>query len=154
MKVVLCGTAAGNRSAQLRKYYAGRGNQFWSILHKVGLTPRELDPSKFRELAEYDIGLTDLAQQTSGPDKDHQDADFDVEGFRERIEHFAPRAVAFNGKRAAKQYFGREKVDYGRQPETIGDTAIFVLPSTSGAARGYWDESYWYEVADFVKVRE
>lgn len=154
MKVVFCGTAAGNRSAKLRAYYAGRGNQFWSILHKVGLTPRALAPSEFRELAGYGIGLTDLAQQTFGMDKHHRDSDYGVEAFRERIERYAPAAVAFNGKRTAQQYFGRKQVDYGRQPETIGDTVIFVLPSTSGAARGYWDETYWYEVADFVNVRE
>ena len=154
MKVVFCGTAAGNRSAELRQYYAGRGNQFWSILHNVGLTPRELDPNEFPKLADYGIGLTDLAQQTSGMDKQHKDSNYDVEGFRDRMKRYAPRAVAFNGKKAAKQYFGRNWVGYGRQADTIGDTVIFVLPSTSGNARKYWDESYWYELADFVKMSE
>jgi TDG/mug DNA glycosylase family protein len=42
-------------------------------------------------------------------------------------------------------------VSYGCQPENIGKTAIFVLPSTSGSARGYWDESHWIDVAEFVQ---
>ncbi|MGQ0662670.1 MAG: hypothetical protein ACT4P2_03585 [Pseudomonadota bacterium] len=46
-------------------------------------------------------------------------------------------------------FLGRP-VDYGRQPETIGPTAIFVLPSTSGAARGFWDERVWRNLAAFV----
>jgi TDG/mug DNA glycosylase family protein len=31
--------------------------------------------------------------------------------------------------------------------ETIGRTEVFVLPSTSGAARGYWNDSYWHDLA-------
>jgi len=41
LKVVFCGTAAGNRSAKIKAYYAGRDNQFWAVLHRIGLTPRQ-----------------------------------------------------------------------------------------------------------------
>jgi TDG/mug DNA glycosylase family protein len=50
LRIVICGTAAGERSAKLGAYYAGPGNKFWRTLHKVGLTPRALIPAEFREL--------------------------------------------------------------------------------------------------------
>lgn len=139
LKVVFCGTAVGNRSAAVRAYYAGRGNQFWAILHRIGLTPTVLEPAEYGTLLEYSIGLTDLAKNTFGNDDDLSADSFDVQGLRRKLETFAPRAVAFNGKRGAKIFLDR-KVEYGLQPEKVGRTAVFVLPSTSGAARGYWDE--------------
>ena len=32
----------------------------------------------------------------------------------------------------------------------VGETSVHVLTSTSGAARGYWDEGYWREMAGLV----
>jgi TDG/mug DNA glycosylase family protein len=39
-------------------------------------------------------------------------------------------------------------VDCGPQHERFAGARIFVLPSTSGAARGAWDERRWRELAD------
>ena len=36
---------------------------------------------------------------------------------------------------------------YGLQKETMMKTRLYVLPSTSGAARRFWDENYWHELA-------
>jgi G:T/U-mismatch repair DNA glycosylase len=33
LRLVICGTAAGERSAKLGAYYAGPGNKFWRTLH-------------------------------------------------------------------------------------------------------------------------
>ncbi len=83
-------------------------------------------------------------------DKDLPGTGYDVSSFIDRIKACAPRAVAFNGKRAAQAYFCRD-VAYGRQGETLAGAAIFVLPSTSGAARGSWDETFWREMVEFVR---
>jgi G:T/U-mismatch repair DNA glycosylase len=61
-------------------------------------------------------------------------SDFDPDSVRSKIERFAPRVLAFNGKRAAKEFFRVKVVDYGLQAEQVGTTAVFVLPSTSAAA--------------------
>ncbi len=150
MRVVFCGTAVGDRSAQRGAYYAGPGNQFWRILAETGLTPYQLQPEQYPSLAEFRIGLTDLVKSRAGRDTVLSAQDFDVAGFRRKIEVFAPMAVGFNGKQAAKAYFGRNDVQYGRQRDRVGATAIFVLPSTSGAARGYWNPAYWLELARHV----
>jgi double-stranded uracil-DNA glycosylase len=41
-------------------------------------------------------------------------------------------------------------VDYGAQPERLVGAELFVLPSTSGAARGFWDEKHWLELAALI----
>ncbi len=151
LKVVICGTAAGTKSARVGAYYAGPGNQFWSVLHRIGLTPRRLAPDEFRDLLNFGIGLTDLWKEASGPDSEVMQTGPDVESFRSRVLRYSPRALAFNGKSSAAAFLGRP-AGYGLQPETIGKTAVFVLPSTSGAARGYWDESHWLELARYVEA--
>lgn len=65
LKVVFCGTAVGTESAQIGTYYAGLSNQFWSVLYRIGLTPRQLAPQEFYTLSQYGIGLMDLFKKGS-----------------------------------------------------------------------------------------
>lgn len=146
LRIVFCGSAAGTQSARAGAYYAGRGNRFWETLFQVGLTPRRLEPREFRALLAYGIGLTDLAKIACGPDDSLSSKDDDIAGLWAKMARFAPRVLAFNGKRAASVFLGRS-VAYGLQPERIGATTLFVLPSTSGAARRWWDVSHWHELA-------
>ncbi|NLN96176.1 MAG: mismatch-specific DNA-glycosylase [Bacteroidales bacterium] len=143
LKVVFCGTAAGNRSAQQEAYYAGCGNKFYCVLHHAGFTPVQLIPSQYEQLIDYGIGLTDLVKQKSGMDKDLKQEDYNISDFNEKIEKYKPQFVCFNGKEAAKKYFGVEKIDYGLQNECLGETKFFVAPSTSAKAHSYWNEEYW-----------
>jgi TDG/mug DNA glycosylase family protein len=150
LKVVFCGTAFGPRSAQVKAYYAGRGNYFWDILFRVGLTQRKLEPHEYREVLRYGIGLTNIAPQRIGLDNTLRKSDFDAAGLLAQMEQYRPSVLAFNGKRGAQELWGR-RVDYGLQAEMVGATRVFVLPSTSGAARGFWDERWWWEVAGMVR---
>lgn len=151
LDVVFCGTAAGAQSARAGAYYAGRGNKFWRTVFIVGLTPRLLEPAEFRSLTQYGIGLTDIAKTYSGADSGLRRGHFDAEGLRHKIERYAPRAFAFNGKKAAQAFYGTGEVAYGRQAQTVGGAVMFVLPSTSGAASGFWDISQWQRLAAFVR---
>ncbi|MCC6803146.1 MAG: mismatch-specific DNA-glycosylase [Anaerolineae bacterium] len=149
LRVVFCGTAAGARSAEVGAYYAGRGNKFWRTIYQIGLTPRLFEPHEFASLPGYGIGLTDIAKTYSGADKGLRTGHFDAAGLRRKIEAAAPRALAFNGKRAARAFYG-VAVAYGQQPDRIGAAAAFVLPSTSGAASGFWNVSHWQRLAEFL----
>lgn len=150
LKVVFCGTAAGNRSAQLQLYYAKPSNKFWRTLYQVGLTPNLLDPKDYQQLLTYGIGLTDLVKKKAGMDKLLSQKDFEYVDFHQKIEKFQPKVVCFNGKRAATEYFGHPVV-FGKRAEQVGITEFFVAPSTSGAANGYWDIGYWHTLAKWVK---
>ena len=149
--LIVCGSAAGTRSARLGQYYAVPGNKFWRTLARTGLTPRALAPAQWRELLAYGIGLTDLVKRQSGGDAE---IDFRRAGRRalaHKIARLRPRMLCFNGKRAASEFLGRRAVAYGLQPERIGATRIFVAPSTSGAANGAWQPAHWDELAALVR---
>lgn len=149
--LVFCGTAAGKRSAAERAYYAHPGNMFWRALHAAGLTPRLLAPAEYPLLPAYGVGLTDLAKRHVGNDDELPRDAFDVPALRAKIERFAPGVVAFTSKAAARGALGRA-AGYGPQPETIGTTRLFVLPSPSGQARGHWDLAPWMALAAFVET--
>ncbi len=149
LKVIFCGSAAGTRSAQVGAYYAGRGNKFWRTIYQIGLTPRLLDPQEFDLLPQYGIGLTDIAKTYSGADKGLRRAHFDADALRLKIEAAAPRVLAFNGKKSAGAFYGGSVV-YGKQPEPLARATVFVLPSTSGAASGFWNLAHWQALARFL----
>lgn len=150
LRVVFCGTALSAASERAGAYYAGPGNKFWPTLHEIGLTPRRLEPSEYRELLELGIGLTDLCKTRSGSDAAIGNDGFDVDRLRAQIDRYEPAWLAFNGKRAGQETLGRKRIDFGVQPETYGATRIFVLPSTSGAASGHWDVDHWRALAGVV----
>lgn len=147
LRILFTGTAVGSASARAGAYYAGPGNAFWSTLYTVGLTPRRLTPSEYRTLLDFGIGLTDICKVASGSDQQVGGDRFDIPRFRALIEGNRPRIVAFNGKRSASVVLGRP-VSYGRQRDRLAHAAVWVLPSTSAAARGSWDISVWQRLAD------
>ena len=149
--VVFCGSAAGTASARARAYYAGPGNRFWPMLYESGLTPHQLPPNQFRSVLQYGIGLTDLSKFQSGADSALDAVGDDPAALAEKIAAHAPRVLAFNGKRASGVFLARKITSYGRQSETLGQTDIFVLPSTSGAARRWWDETPWHALGDYLR---
>ncbi|MBS0550753.1 MAG: mismatch-specific DNA-glycosylase [Proteobacteria bacterium] len=146
LRVVFCGTAPGTASVRAGAYYAGPGNGFWRTLYEVGLTPILLHPAEFARLPEFGIGLTDISKTASGSDQEVGRRGFDPARLEAAIAAASPAHLAFNGKNAARGALGRP-VDYGTQPERLGGAEVWVLPSTSGAARGFWDIGPWRELA-------
>lgn len=146
LRLVVCGTAPGTRSARDRAYYAHPQNEFWSVLHRGGVTPHRFAPQDYAELPGFGVGLTDICKHAFGADSAMKRGDFDPEGLAERIIAAAPGILAFNGKFSAKHYLRRAQVPYGLLEERIGTTRLFVAPSTSKLARRYWDETIWMDL--------
>ncbi len=147
LRVVFCGMAVGPVSEVKGAYYAHPQSAFWLELNHVGFTDRVLAPEEFRTLCKYRIGLTDLVKHTAGVDQQIFPEKQDLENLKDKILKYSPEFFAFTGKRAAKVFLGRRNVEYGLQPETVGGTKLFVLPSPSPAARKYWDAGPWQELA-------
>jgi double-stranded uracil-DNA glycosylase len=142
VRVVFCGINPGHWSARAGAAFANPRNDFWRLLHAVGFTPRQLEPAQQAELLGYGIGLTNAAKRTTRGSGDLHATDF--AGARERLElmanEFEPSVIAFVGKTAYQGVF-RERPDLGPQERTLGNTRLFVLPSTSPAnAAVRWDE--------------
>lgn len=152
LKIVFCGTAASAISAREEAYYANPTNRFWHTLHRIGLTPRQLSPKEYPHLLEYGIGLTDLAKYVSGNDSVLSKTDFDAESLRQKMATYQPKIIAFTSKKGASIALNTTtaKLKYGLQAEKFEQSQVWVLPSPSGAARGYWNESVWQALADFV----
>ncbi len=154
LRLVFCGTAAGTKSAAVKAYYAGPGNQFWGVLAATGLTPHQLAPAEYASLVNFGIGLTDMSKLESGMDNQLTSEAFDVAAMRAKLAHYQPRVVCFNGKKAAQVFFARDDLDYGLQPASccpdLPGIKFFIAPSTSGAARRYWDEGSWGKLANIV----
>jgi len=152
LRLVFCGTGASARSALERAYYAHPGNLFWPTLHRVGLTPEQFAPVEFRRLLDLGIGLTDVVKTASGSDAQLPKEAFDGAAVQKKVLKYAPAFVGFTSKKAASSCLGLKKVNYGPMSETLGASRLFVLPSPSGLARGFWDEDQWRELADLVSA--
>jgi TDG/mug DNA glycosylase family protein len=136
-------------SAARGHYYAHPQNKFWKTLYISGLTPRLLAPAEFPALWQWGIGLTDIAKYVSGLDKDLPAASLGRAAcaqLRARIEACRPGLLAFTSLNAGRRFLGN-KAALGRQPEKIGTTEIWVLPSPSPAAHWHWDQSQWNKLA-------
>lgn len=135
---MLVGTSVATASARRGHYYSGRGNRFWTLLWEAGLTgTRPLEPDEDASVLRFGVGLTDLVKgRAASSDRHLGPGDFDLPGFVDKVERFAPIALAFNGKRAAEQVFrvlGLPKPALGPSEHRVGGAPVFVLPSSSGA---------------------
>ena len=123
-------------------HFANPRNDFWRLLHAAGFTPRLLSPEEQDELPSLGIGITNAARRTTRGSSELRRADF--AGSAEHLERLArelrPHAIAFVGKEAYRGAFGG-RAEHGLQERTVGETLLFVLPSTSPAnAAVSWDE--------------
>ena len=151
LRLVFCGTAAGTVSAMRGHYYAHPQNRFWRVLHDVGLTPRLLAPAEYPLLLDCGIGLTDLAKYVSGMDLELTAGslgDAARGALTERIEASRPAILAFTSLTAGRRYLKRD-AGLGEQPETIGATHIWLLPSPSPTATWNWEANkrHWSALA-------
>lgn len=154
LKLVLCGTAAGRQSALQGAYYAHGQNRFWRTLHEVGLTPRLFQPHDYEKLWELGIGLTDIAKYSYG--MDHQlPADAlgpeAVAALERRIRKARPAILAFTSLNGGRKVMGARSAA-GEQPEKLGETRVFILPSPSPLAANHWDIGPWRALAQAVKA--
>jgi TDG/mug DNA glycosylase family protein len=144
--VVLVGINPGRVSAAANAHFANPRNDFWRLLHAARLTSRLYEPSEQFEVLKEGIGITNAAYRTTPGSGDLRRGDFD--GARlERIAHeLRPAWLAFVGKEAYRGAFG-ERPELGVQERRLGETQLFVLPSTSpaNAAVPWRERLYWFK---------
>jgi double-stranded uracil-DNA glycosylase len=149
LRVLFCGINPGRVSAAAQAHFANPRNDFWRLLHAARFTPRLLEPSDQFELLTYGIGVTNAAARTTPGSGDLRKADF--AGAADRLgrvaEELKPAWIGFVGKEAYRGAFG-ERPEFGAQERRLGETQLFVLPSTSPAnAAVPWGERLrWFEV--------
>ena len=120
--------------------FARRGNRFWPALYRAGILPELIDPSdglSDRDRAtvlDAGVGITNVVSVATAR-ADELTADqlrHGGERLVRTIEECAPRVVAVLGITAYRQAFGRPATMAGRQADTIGGAALWVLGNPSG----------------------
>lgn len=146
LRLVFIGYNPGLESARQGHYYAFRGNVFWRQLNESGLVARSVahvdDALLMDEAA---IGFTDLCCRPTARASELTPAEL-TEGanrLRNELLENQPAYAVFSG-RGIYQHFGRLALGLttkdlaarpnGAQPERIGATTPFVIPSSSGLA--------------------
>src|SRR5882762_9817786 len=130
MKLVIVGCNPGDRSARVGHYYAGRGNEFWPLLHDSGIVPELLDHKDDKRMIEFGIGLTDLVKRPTRGIEELRREEF-AEGrivLSQKLEQYAPQVIAFNGK-GTFENFAQRPCKLGLQKDMLYGEQVFVLPS-------------------------
>ena len=156
LSIVFCGTAPGTVSATRGAYYAHPQNKFWRTLQDVGLTPHLIMPEHYREVLQFGIGLTDIAKQASGMDRELPHGVLGHEArvaLEAKIRAACPGVLAFTSLAAGRAYLGQAAA-FGQQNERIGESPIWVLPSPSPAAHWNWaaNKKWWVKLSEAAIV--
>jgi TDG/mug DNA glycosylase family protein len=134
LRVLFCGINPGLWSAATGHHFARPGNRFWPALHRGGFTPRQFRPDEQRELLRYGLGITNVVDRGTAR-ADELTAEELVAGGKTlvaKVRAHAPGYLAVLGIGAYRTAFARRRAKLGLQPETIGETRLWVLPNPSG----------------------
>jgi mismatch-specific thymine-DNA glycosylase len=156
MKMILVGANPGDRSARVGHYYAGRGNQFWTMMYESGVIPEPIGYEDDRRVVEFGIGMTDLVKRPTRGVEEIERQEF-AEGrvlLAQKLEQMRPRVIAFNGKMVYEKFAGRP-CKLGLQKDMLYGAHVFVLPSTSGQNAGTdraVKKRYFKKLAELLKI--
>ncbi|HEX2294072.1 MAG TPA: G/U mismatch-specific DNA glycosylase [Actinomycetota bacterium] len=139
LDVLFCGINPGLYSGATGNHFARPGNRFWPALHLSGFTPRQLHPSEKDELLALGLGITNVVARTTAR-ADELTVEEVVAGgrrLRRKVKRYGPRYLAVLGLGAYRVAFEVKDATVGPQPETIGETKVWLLPNPSGLNAHY-----------------
>ncbi len=139
LDVIFCGLNPALSAAVAGHNFSNGSNRFWTVLHLAGFTDVRLRPQDERRLLEYGCGITAVVRRPTKRAAEVAPEEFRQArlGFEARMRHYAPRAIAFLGKRALSAMIGRTDIDWGRLPTKFAGTMAWILPNPSGLNRGF-----------------
>jgi TDG/mug DNA glycosylase family protein len=139
LKVLICGINPSLAAGATGFHFGGTANRLWTTLHQAGFTDRQLHPSETDELLARGIGITNIVHRATARADEISDDEIraGVGRLRATVERHDPTWLAFLGLGAYRVAFGQKKAGVGRRPETIGATAVWLLPNPSGLNAHY-----------------
>ena len=142
LKLVFIGLNPGLYSAQVGKYFARKTNRFWPALSASRLVGQDVKAGDEKVLLEKGIGFTDVVERaTSQIDElSKEEITAGVQTLRLKIEKYSPSVACFIGLTGFRWVFdvpNKTRITPGPYEERIGETRIYVLPSTSPANAHY-----------------
>jgi double-stranded uracil-DNA glycosylase len=139
LDVIFCGLNPASSAAVAGHNFSSGTNRFWTVLHLAGFTDVRLQPQDERRLLEYRCGITAIVRRPTKRAAEISPEEFRQAriGFEAKMLHYAPRSIAFLGKRALSAMIGRPDVSWGRLPTEFAGTMAWLLPNPSGLNRGF-----------------
>ena len=139
LDVVFCGLNPASTAAAAGHNFASPSNRFWPVLHAAGFTDVRLAPAQEGRLLDYRCGITAVVSRPTRRADEVGAAEFRAArpGFEAKMARYAPKAVAFLGKRALATMLGLPTLDWGRFPPGFAGTTAWVLPNPSGLNRAF-----------------
>lgn len=139
LKVVFCGINPALSALIAGSNFSNPNNRFWSVLYLSGFTDVRLQPAEERRLLDYKCGITVVVRRPTRRADEVLREEFRQArpDFERRMRRWAPRAIAFLGKRAFLGMMNTADVVWGRQPTRFAGTVTWVLPNPSGLNRSF-----------------
>ena len=139
LKLVIVGINPGVRSGLTGHHYAYAGNHFWPLMNESGLLPERLTYEADYRALEFGIGLTNLCDRTTREANDltREELAAGAVNLRAKLLHYEPGVICFNGMSIFQAFAGIKKVRPGLQEERVGESLLFVVPSSSGRTAAY-----------------
>ena len=139
LDVIFCGLNPASSAVSSGYSFSHPSNRFWAVLHLAGFTDKRLRPENQRDLLKYRCGMTAVVQRPT-----RQAIEVSAEEFRRarpdfeaKMFEYAPRVIAFLGKRAYSLMSRQAMVVFGPQPRSFAGTLAWVLPNPSGLNRRF-----------------
>jgi double-stranded uracil-DNA glycosylase len=149
-RILFVGINPSLYSARCGHHFASPGNPFWRLLHAAGLVPRPMTFLDDVRMPRLGLALTNIAERATREASELTARDYASGRARlaRTIAQIRPRAVAFVGRTAYREFFGPSaSPGPGVKPERIAGAAVFVVPNPSGrnaAFPGFDDKLRWY----------
>ncbi len=137
--MVFCGINPAISAVAAGHSFSNGSNRFWTAPHLAGFTDRRLQPHEERQLLVYGCGITAVIDRpTRRADEITSAAFADARpAFEAKMRRFAPRTIAFLGKRAISAMLGQSGLPWGRLADGFAGTTAWILPNPSGLNRTF-----------------
>ena len=135
MRLLCCGLNPSEHAADAGVGFVSPSNRFWKAMAGAGLAGRDRDPRDL--LRRHGIGMTDLVKRPT-PRADvltTEEYRRGVDRLRDLCDWLRPSSVAMVGLAGWRAAVDR-RAQVGWQPEPLGPTPVYVMPSTSGLNAG------------------
>ena len=139
LDVIFCGLNPAVSAAAAGHSFPDRSNRFWPVLHLAGFTDVRLEPQHERRLLAYGCGISAVVRRPTRGAGEVSPNEFRRAGFalEAKVRRYAPRSIAFLGKRALSAMIGEPDVAWGQQALDFGGAMAWVLPNPSGRNRRF-----------------
>jgi len=139
LDAVFCGINPATSAAASGHNFSHGSNRFWRVLHLAGMTDVQLQPCDERRLLHYRYGITAAVRRPTVRAEEIPASEFRLAriGFEAKMRLYAPRSIAFLGKRAFLAMTDQADVPWGRQSFGFAGAEVWILPNPSGLNRSF-----------------